>query len=486
MTHSTLLRAAWLWAGPDSEPQAQGRVLVRDGRIAGLAEAVADEVIDLGDAVLMPGLVCAHQHGRGLSQLLLGYPDDRLEAWSNRRRKRGRPQSYPLVLLAAARMLRMGITGCIHANWSYGRPQAEELPEVMRAYRDSGIRAAVCVGMADRGALVLPEEDASAFMAGLPEELHGLAREVSRHPFIDNAAEAAALLDTLAAGAGERLSLLFGPAAPHWASDALLAETAAAAADRGIGLHYHLLESPAQAAACARLYAEGTVRRLASLGALGPLHSAAHGVFLSADDMALLAGSGTTLVLNPGSNMRLGNGAPDVAALARAGVPLALGGDDCELADDRDPWGELRLVSALSRARDRASPPGLSPAALLRLATTAGRRLLGQPGKGVLAVGQPADVIALRPGRLGDADLPLAALLTGRARGENTVLTMVGGEVLWRAGRHRLDMAALEQAALDAAQAARAARGPAAVEALGQALLRFYAGRGLSSGAGIA
>ena len=486
MEQPILLRAAWLWDGTDTEPRADGRVLVRDGRIAALGEAATAaagaRVIDLGGAVLMPGLVCAHQHGRGLSQLLLGYPDDRLEAWSNRRRKRGAPASYPLVRLAAARMLRHGITGCIHANWSYGGPQAEELPEVMRAYADAGIRAAICVGVADRGAMVLPEEDLQPFLAGLPTALRALAGQVSRHPFIADAAEAAALLDALAGASGPRISWLLGPAAPHWVSDGLMAELAAAAADRRIGLHYHLLESPVQRDACARLYPEGTVRRLLTLGALGPRHSAAHGVFLSPDDMALLAESGTTLVLNPGSNMRLGNGPPQVAALMRVGVPLALGGDDCELADDRDPWGELRLVSALSRGGDQGSPPGLSPAGLLRIATSAGRRLLGQPGQAVLAVGEPADVMALDPGPRGDADLPLSALLTGRARGADTRLTMVAGEVLWHAGERRHDLPALEQAALEAAQSAasHATRDAAEVEALGRELLRFYAGRQLS------
>ncbi len=482
MEETILLRAAWLWEGGMAEPCAEGRVLVRAGRIAALGAAAERQapgarVIELGAAVLMPGLVCAHQHGRGLSQLLLGYPDDRLEAWANRRRGRGILPSAPLVRLAAARMLRHGITGCIHANWSYGRPQAEELPEVMAAYAQSGIRAAICVGVADRGALVLPEEDLSRFVAGLPAGLRGLAGEVSRHPFMADAREAAALFDALARAAGPRLSFLFGPAAPHWVSDGLLSELAAAARDRAAGLHYHILESPVQRAACDRLYPEGTLRRLAALGALGPRHSAAHGVFLSADDMDLLARTGTTLVLNPGSNMRLGNGPPPVAALMRAGVPLALGGDDCELADDRDPWGELRLVSALSRGGDAASPPGLSPGALLRMATAGGRALLGQPGRAVLAVGEPADIIALDPGPRGDPSLPLAALLTGRARGADTRLTMVAGEVLWQAGAALADLPGLEQAALEAARAAarHASRDAADVEALGRELLRFYA-----------
>jgi len=59
----------------------------------------------------------------------------------------------------------------------------------------------------------------------------------------------------------------------------------------------------------------------------------------------------------------------------------------------------------------------MAPAALLRMATGQCSRLLGQQGEGVLAVGEAVDIIALQPGRTGDADLPMEALLTGRGRG---------------------------------------------------------------------
>ncbi|RVT90088.1 amidohydrolase [Rhodovarius crocodyli] len=472
-----LLRAAWLWAGADTPPQPDARVLLRDGVVAALGmEATGVPVLDMGDAVLVPGFTCAHQHGRGLSQLQLGYPDDRLEAWANRRRLRGGPAAHPLVLLAAARMLANGITGCLHANWSYGGPQEEELAEVSRAYAESGMRAAICVGVADRGALVLPEEATDGFIAGLPPALRPLAQSVRRHPFIATAAEAARVHDGLSARwAGTRLRFMFGPAGPHWVSDRLFAELAAAARDRATGLHFHLLESPAQQQACRAIYPEGVMRRLLALGALGPRNSAAHGVYLTPDDMAVMAGTGTALVLNPGSNLRLHNGPPPVSALARSGVRLALGGDDCELNDDRDPWGELRLVATLGH---------LPPAELLRAATETAAAVAGLPG-GRIAPGLPADIVALAPPAAHDPDLPLEHALTGRATGRDVRMTMVGGEVLYRDGRlPRHDLPTLEQAALEAARAVRRhpARAPADVEALGRALLDFYASTGAAPG----
>lgn len=482
-----LLRAAALIPGGGLPEERPGRLLVRDGVIAATGAAAEDpgaEICELGGAVLLPGFVNAHQHGRGLSQILLGYPDDRLEAWANRRRGRGSPDPFPLVRLAALRMLANGVTACLHANWSYGGDHEAELDSTLRAYDVAGMRAAVMVGVADRGALLYPPLAEADLLRGLDGAARALAEASRRHAFPHTATGAVDIHDRLRARwAGQpRLALGFGPAGPQWVSDRLFAEVAAAAAERAAPLHFHLLESPAQRSACATLYPDGTVARLAALGVLGPGSSAAHGVFLSGADLRLLAESGTSLVANPGSNLRLGNGAPGYAAWRAAGVPVALGGDDTELADDGDPWGELRLFAALARSGDRASPPGPGAAERLRVATEGGARVLGLAGRiGRLAPGFAADVVALDPRRAAwpgcDATLPLLDLLMARAGGRDVRMTMVAGRILYRDGRFtHLDAEEAAAAALGEAASVRhhPARSVAAVEALGRALLDAY------------
>ncbi|WP_270935171.1 amidohydrolase family protein [Falsiroseomonas oryzae] len=485
---ATLLRAATLIPGGEAPPESPGRVLVEHGSVVATgdaAEGTAAEALDLGALVLLPGFVNAHQHGRGLSQAQLGYRDDRLEAWGNRRRRRGAPDAFPLVQLAALRMLANGVTACLHANWSYGGDQAEEVETVLRAYDATGIRAAVMLGVADRGALVYPGTvDEATFLAGLDPALRELALSLRRHPFPGTAEAAVAAFDSLAARWRDhpRLSLGFGPAGPQWVSDALFADIAAAARDRQAPLHFHLLESPAQARACAALYPEGTLRRLATLGVLGPGASAAHGVFLTGEDIALMAKTGTTLVANPGSNLRLGCGVPDYAALRAAGVRLALGGDDCELQDDRDPWAELRLLAALAGSRATASPPAPGWAERLAMATEAGAHVLGLNGRiGRIAPGYAADIIALDPAPARhpwcDPDMSLPDLLMARASGRDVRMTMVAGRVLYRDGAFPdLDLAQVEAAAVATARAARRhpSRDGTTVEALGRALLAAY------------
>jgi 5-methylthioadenosine/S-adenosylhomocysteine deaminase len=483
-----LLRAATLIPGGGLPAETPGRVLVRDGVVVATgpaAERPGAEILDLGDTVLLPGFVNAHQHGRGLSQALLGYRDDRLEAWGNRRRKRGAPDPFALVRLAALRMLANGITATLHANWSYGGDLGEELHATLRGYDAAGMRAAVMIGVADRGALVYPGAlDEDAFLGGLDPSLRALAGTLTRHPFPSTASAAGAIHDRLAAEwrGHPRVSLGFGPAGPQWVSDALFAGTAAAARERDVPLHFHLLESPAQARACAALYPEGTMRRLAALGVLDGNVSAAHGVFCTPDDMAVMAENGTALVANPGSNLRLGCGVPDYAAIRAAGVAIALGGDDCELNDDRDPWGELRLLATLAGSRATASPPAPAAEERLAMATEAGARAMGLGGRiGRIAPGFAADIVALDPKPAAspwcDPDMPLLDLLMARASGRDVRMTMVAGQVLYRDGTFpHLQLADAEQAAVDAAILARRhpTRDPEAVEALGRALLAAY------------
>jgi 5-methylthioadenosine/S-adenosylhomocysteine deaminase len=162
------------------------------------------------------------------------------------------------------------------------------------------------------------------FVAGLPKAARALVTRPAPPPYMADWAASVALMDRLQAEFGEdpgTIRFAWGPAGPQWVSDDLWARVAADAAARGVGVHFHLLESPAQAAAARRLYPEGTLARLRALGLFAARTSCAHGVHMTPADMGIAAAEGLAVVLNPGSNMRLFNGPPPVAALARGGGP---------------------------------------------------------------------------------------------------------------------------------------------------------------------
>ena len=128
MTEALILTPEVLLSGPSSAELARGAaVAVVDDRIAAVGDPATlaarwpgAKVIDLAGCLLTAGLVNAHQHGRGLSQLQLGYHDRPLETWLQQRRGRGLFDPYPLAKLTAANMLANGVTTALQASFSFG------------------------------------------------------------------------------------------------------------------------------------------------------------------------------------------------------------------------------------------------------------------------------------------------------------------------------------------------------------------------------
>lgn len=438
-----LLTADCVIPGAERPPLCPGAVAVDAGRIAALgtpddmrARFPDAAVTALGDAILLPGFVNAHQHGRGLSQLQLGYPDDQLEPWIARRRGRGAPDAYLLTRLAAQEMLRNGVTATLHANYSYGTGDYEaELRGAIRAYEETGLRATVCVGFADQGGLVYPPVDEGDFRAGLSP--HARALLAAARPAYLPLHDTLALMDRLLADyAGHpTITLAHGPAGPQWVSDAAWRSIAAHAARTGAGIHFHLLESPAQRAAADTLYGGAVLRHLEALGVFESQVSAAHFAQARPRDVEDALRLGLTLVSNPGANMRLCNGAPPLADWRAAGLPVALGTDNCALDDSEDYLSELRLGGMLARGR---GAPVRANRLALAMGTEIGARAIFQPDIGTIAAGQRADLVALDPtrarGGYTDPDCDPLDLVIGRCTGADTILTMVGGDIRYRAG----------------------------------------------------
>ncbi len=463
-----------------------GAVAISGDRIAASGEAAdvrrlcpSAEIMPLGAVCLMPGLVNAHQHGRGLSQIQLGFPDDSLEPWIARRRGRSTPDVHALTRLTAFQMLENGVTATLHANYSYGSGDYEaELRASIRAYEEAGLRATICVGYADRGGLVYPPADQDDFTSTLSPAVRTL---------LDGAKPAYLPLDgtlDLMARLLEEyeghptITFAYGPAGPQWVSDEAWRALAEDARARGLGLHFHLLESPAQRICCDALYPEGVLARLERLGVFRAQASAAHFVHARPQDISDAARLGLTIVANPGSNMRLGNGTPPLAALMDAGVDLALGTDNCALDDNEDYLSELRLGRLLGR--DAGSTNEEQTRAFFATGTEKGAKAAFLADCGRIAPGAMADLVAIDPstarGAYLDPDMPVLDAIMARSAGRDVVMTMVGGRILYREGRLTdADMAAARHAAEQTAAATRPdADTRRAADDLAEALRRHY------------
>jgi cytosine/adenosine deaminase-related metal-dependent hydrolase len=160
MTETTILVPEILLPGADPKSlQAGAAVAVEGEHVAAIDAATVLQrryptarIEALPGTLLMPGFVNAHQHGRGISQLQLGYAEDFLELWISSRRARGAFDPNPITKLAGASMLENGVTTAVHANYSFGSGDYEaEVRASLRAYDEAGIRVTICIGAMDRG-----------------------------------------------------------------------------------------------------------------------------------------------------------------------------------------------------------------------------------------------------------------------------------------------------------------------------------------------
>lgn len=471
MVESVILVPDFVLPGPaqttlvrDTAVLVEGHTITAIGALADIEASKPDaKRIELLDCLLMPGLVNAHQHGRGLSQLQIGYHDLPLEAWIAQRRGRGILSPHILAKLTAANMIANGVTTAVQANFAFGSGDYErELRDQWLGYEQAGIRMTMCVGAMDRGGVAYPPQEA-CFMRGLPEDLQTWLKGAAGAGYVGDGAATVALMERLLGdfGGHERIRLCYGPAGPQWVSDELFAAIARDADAKGLGIHMHALESPAQRVVMRDLYPDGVFPHLERLGALNERTVVAHCVWANEADGDALARAGATVVRNPGCNLRLSNGIAPMARYMRQGVRMAIGTDNHSLADDEDLLAELRLAGCLARDPNWANVAPPTTDELLAMPTVNGAVAAQFAGEiGEIKPGMRADLVAfslertLKPTL--DEDMPLMEAFLARACGRDARMTMVNGRILYRDGRFTdLDVATLVEEAVSVAKRAR-------------------------------
>ncbi|MFE9172697.1 amidohydrolase family protein [Streptomyces kebangsaanensis] len=437
-----LLRCRMLLAHARAVPLRDAGVLIEHGTVvrvapfAELADGVpADRTTEL-DGVVLPAFTDAHSHLRALPLGEQGVADTDLETWVVRLTGTTALDSYDDALAAAVALVTTGVTTvqAIHHTFAGADMYAAGVRAVASALTEAGMRAELAVGITDR-AEFLPDPPSAAWPGPAPEP-RSLAAPVRGVPPRDLPDLAASLAIPCP---GVRVGV--APVAPQWCSDEAL-DVLRQCAEAGMRLHTHLLESRYQ-----RTWLGGSdgggdggsdpVSRLDRHGLLGPGLSAAHGVWLTGPEIALLARRGVTLVHCPVSNLRLGSGDASVRSWLDAGVNVALGMDSQHTAA-ADMFAEMRAALA---AAERAGGP-LTPHEVLAMATEGGAVATGHGGRlGRIAPGFRADLICVAAGTTDaevDAD-PVERIVCGAAPADVTHVFRSGrplvaaGEVYGRA-----------------------------------------------------
>jgi cytosine/adenosine deaminase-related metal-dependent hydrolase len=420
---SRLFTNAYLVVGDEAGTEHEsGWLLVEDGFVAAVGDGErpeADETVDLGGALLTPGLVNTHHHlFQGLTRTRAQEAD--LFTWLR--------ALYPVwagidaeAEYAAARtgLAELMLSGCTTVfDHHYLFPPGVEglLDAEIAAARELGVRL-----VAARGSMDLGESK-----GGLPPD------------YVVETTDAA-LAETEAAarlhepGPGARVQVVVAPCSPFSVTTELMRESAELARRLGLRLHTHLAETEEEDAYCLELFGCRPVEYLEQLGWLGEELWCAHCVHLCEADIAAFAGADVAVAHCPTSNLRLGAGIAPVRELLDARVRVGLGVDGPASNERSDLLFEVK--QALLVARGRGGPRAMTAREALRLGTRDGARVLGRNDIGSLEPGRCADFAVWRTDRLefGGADDPVAALVLSAPHRVDRLV--VGGEEVVRDGR---------------------------------------------------
>ena len=194
----------------------------------------------------------------------------------------------------------------------------------------------------------------------------------------------------------------------------------------------HAAETKAEQADILKRYGNTVIRHMDTHDLLGTRTVLAHCVHVDDGEIDLMAKSGTTVVHNPMSNLKLASGIAPTTQMQKAGVRLTLGTDGAISGNDLDMWLAMRLASSL--AKGVAMEPAALPAKdVLHMATLHGAQALGQEKTlGSLEIGKQADFIFLDVNTAHAVPLfdPITHCVFGAGRSDVNDVFVAGSQVV--------------------------------------------------------
>ena len=365
----------------------------------------ADEVVDLSNHLVFPGLVNTHHHFyQTLTRAVPAAQDAGLFDWLK--------TLYPIwaritpddvFVSTQIALAELALSGCTTAaDHLYIYPNGCRLDDQVAAAATIGLRI-----NASRGSMSLGESS-----GGLPPD-----------SVVET--EAAILDDTVRVidafhdpSPGSMVHVAVSPCSPFSVTEDLMRQAAHLARDKGVQMHTHLAETIDEEDFITETHGVRPVEWMEQLEWAGPDVWFAHCVHIHKGEIKRMARDGTGIAHCPTSNMRLASGVSPLDRLIPAGVSVGLGVDGSASNDGSHMLGEARQAMLLARLG--ASPsfrnegPLLSARQALELATRGGADVLGRTDIGSLEPGKCADFAAVSLDRIefaGGLHDPVATLL---------------------------------------------------------------------------
>lgn len=406
-------------------PVEHGAILVKDGRVVAVGERArvlkenpCDEVHDFSDALLMPGLVNLHGHFECAAFDFLATEPTSFSQWLGGIIQAGRGMERDDWLRAA----RKGIADSLAAGITCSA-------DITRS--GAGLQAAYEAGMPALIYLEVVAVDASNLM----ETVVGLLERLKSS-------------EPVAEAGAQRLGL--SPHSSYTLTGAALKACADIARQYTLPLSMHLAETADEvelvrsgSGALARVISERLSLEVIAAGGSGSTPAefldglglvnnsliAAHGVWLSEDDIVLMRQKGAAIAVCPTSNELLNVGEAPIASFVAHGLSFGIGTDSIASNPSFDLFVEARKVRAICKRQGGAASKLNSQALVEKLTIEAARVLGFNDDLGSIEAGKRADIIAIDTSAKRQAN-PYNYLLESVTKSDITH-TILGGEIVY-------------------------------------------------------
>ena len=388
-------------------------ITIENKRIASITKELPDtlgaEVIDAKGNLLIPGFYNAHCHAA--MTLFRGYGEDLpLQRWLKERIFPAEDRlNYENVTvatrLAIAEMLRGGIV-----SFSDMYMFEDAVAEVVL---ETGVKANLS------RALVSFSPDANI---------------ASDSRF----AEAKALVEKYQNADDERVKVDFSLHAEYTNLPHYIAEVSEYAATNGLRMHLHVSETEKEHNECITRHGKTPTKLFYDLGTLNTPTLAAHCVWVSDEDIAILAEKQVSVVHNPVSNLKLGSGVMPLGKMISAGINVCLGTDGVASNNRLDVLREMQTAAILHKGV-LLDPTATTASQMPKLATRNGALAQGRTDCGEIRIGARADLILIDRNSI--HNMPCFddyAMLCYSAERSDVLLTMVDGRILYQNGTYTL------------------------------------------------
>jgi formimidoylglutamate deiminase len=407
-----------------------------------------DDAIRLKNRALLPGLVNAHSHAfqrviRGRTEHHSHHTTDSFWTWREQMyaaaNRLGPEEIYNASRLAFLEMALTGITAVGEFHYIHHAPDGSSYDdpnllarEVIRAARDVGIRIALLRVAYVRSGFQLEAN---------PQQIRFI--EQSPDTYLQH-------LEQLLDAPELKTGMAWAGVAPHSVRAVpldYLKTIIGFANERGLPVHMHVAEQPAEVSACIEEYGRSPLALLDTEGLLSKRFTAVHAIHVTPKAIGSMARAGAIVCACPTTERNLGDGVVPVDGYFEAGVRVSLGSDSQIQIDLLEDARELEYHLRLQKtARNVLAPvDDDSSSALARrlfaCATISGAESIGFDG-GKLEAGAPADFFTVD---LDDVSIAgcavedlLANIVFSLARTAVRDVVVAGKQIV-KDGKHGLD-----------------------------------------------